>query len=91
MLVDKRMLAGGIALLGTGMILVTMIGGMLPVGHEGMTVDEIADLRIAQQENKDYVNLSGILIAVGFLLALISFGARRRGGAKREEKKQAKV
>ena len=39
-----------------------------------------------KQENEDYSTLSGILIGVGFLLILISFGARRRkGSAKKEE------
>ncbi|RNJ79954.1 MAG: hypothetical protein D9C04_03125 [Nitrosopumilus sp. B06] len=90
MLVDRKMLAGGIALLVSGMALVTILGGMTPAGYVGMTDDEIAQLRTAQQENKDYLNLSGILIAVGFLLVLISFGARRRGGTKKVEKK-AKV
>ena len=42
---------------------------------------------IAQQETQDYNTLSGILIGIGFLLVLISFGARRKkGSAKKEEK-----
>ena len=41
------------------------------------------------QENQDYNTLAGILIGIGFLLVLISFGARRKrkGGAKKVEKK----
>jgi len=43
---------------------------------------------IAQQEIQDFNTLSGILIGIGFLLVLISFGARRRkGSTKKEEKK----
>jgi hypothetical protein len=42
----------------------------------------------AQQEIEDYSTLSGILIGVGFLLVLISFGARRKkGSTKNVEKK----
>ena len=37
-----------------------------------------------------YQMLSGILVGVGFLLVLISFGARRKkGSAKKTEKKPA--
>jgi hypothetical protein len=46
-------------------------------------------LLLAERENSDYRTLSGILIGIGFLLILISFGARRKrkGGAKKIEKK----
>ncbi len=42
-----------------------------------------------QQENQDMKTLSGILSGIGFLLVLISFGARRKrkSGAKKVEKK----
>ena len=64
---------------------------MSPVGREGMTDDEIAAFLIEEQENQDYTTLAGIMIGVGFLLILISFGARKKkkGGAKRTEKKPA--
>ncbi len=60
-----------------------------PVGRAGMTEDQKLDLLIAEQENSDYRTLSGILIGIGFLLVLISFGARRKRGtgAKKTEKK----
>ena len=60
-----------------------------PVGRAGMTDDQKLDLLIAEQENSDYRTLSGILIGIGFLLVLISFGARRKRGtgAKKTEKK----
>jgi hypothetical protein len=55
-----------------------------------MTEEEAIDLAIAQQESQDLNTLSGILIGIGFLLVLISFGARRKkDSAKREEKKPA--
>lgn len=88
-LIDKRILAGGIALLVVGFALTISISSTMPIGQAGMTEEEAMDLLIAQQENEDYTTLSGMLIGVGFLLILISFGARRRkGSAKREEKKQ---
>ena len=89
-LVDKRLLFGGLAMLAVGLALTISISGTMPAGQAGMTEDEIIELMIAQQEVEDYTTLSGILIGVGFLLVLVSFGARRRkGSAKREEKKPA--
>ena len=89
-LVDKRILGGGLALLVVGIALTVSISTTMPVGQAGMTEEEAIDLMIAQQENEDYTTLSGILIGVGFLLILISFGARRKkDSAKREEKKPA--
>ena len=71
-----------------GIILSVNINAAMPVGQTGMTEEEIIDLLIAQQETKDFNTLSGMLIGVGFLLLLISFGARRRkGNVKKEEKK----
>ena len=82
------MLIGGLVMMIVGIIFTINISATMPAGKVGMTEDEILDLMIAQQETQDYNTLSGILIGVGFLLVLISFGARRRmGSAKKEEKK----
>ena len=71
-----------------GIILTININATMPAGQAGMTEEEIIDLMIAQQEIQDFNTLSGILIGIGFLLVLISFGARRRkGSTKKEEKK----
>ncbi len=73
-----------------GIILTVNINAAMPVGQTGMSEEEIIDLLTAQQETKDYNTLSGILIGIGFLLVLISFGARRKkGNVKKEEKKPA--
>jgi len=74
-----------------GMTLTVSISASMPAGQAGMTEEEVIDLMRAQQETQDYNTLSGILIGIGFLLVLISFGARRKKGtAKKEEKKPAK-
>ncbi len=71
-----------------GITLTVIISASMPAGQVGMTEDEIFDLMVAQQETQDYNTLSGILIGIGFLLVLISFGARKRkGSAKKVEKK----
>lgn len=89
MLVDKKIFAGGIAMLVVGIIIVININATMPVGQSGMTEEEVIDLMTKQQENKDMNNLAGILIGIGFMLILISFGAKRRrkDSPKKEEKK----
>ena len=74
-----------------GFALTATFASVSPVGREGMTDDEIAAFLIEEQENQDYTTLAGIMIGIGFLLILISFGARKKkkGGAKRTEKKPA--
>ena len=61
----------------------------VPVGKADMTEDEKLNLILTERENSDYQLLSGILVGFGFLLILVSFGARRRreGGTKKIEKK----
>ena len=91
MQIDKRILGGGLAMLVVGMVLLVIINSSVPAGKAGMTEEEIFDLMVKEQENKDMNTLASILTGVGFLLILISFGARRKskGSAKKEEKKPA--
>ncbi len=89
-LVDKKILSGGIAMLIVGGVILLYLNSVVPAGQAGMTEEEILELMIKEQENQDMNTLAGILFGVGFLLVLISFGARRRkGSAKKEEKKPA--
>jgi len=84
------MLIGGLAMVIVGIILTLSISASMPAGQVGMSEEEVFDLMVAQQEIQDYNTLSRILIGIGFLLVLISFGARRKkGSAKKEEKKPA--
>ena len=72
-----------------GISLSLYLSSTSPVGTSGMTEEETLDLLMKQQENQDSVTLAGILIGIGFMLVLISFGARRRrkGSPKKVEKK----
>ena len=72
-----------------GLALLVIINSSVPAGQTGMTEEEIIDLLTKEQENKDMNTLASILTGVGFLLVLISFGARRKnkGTTKKEEKK----
>ena len=88
-LVNKKMLVGGIAMVIVGLVLTININAAIPIGQAGMNEEEVIDLMIAEQENADYNTLAGILFGLGFLLMLISFGARRKKGkpTKKVEKK----
>ena len=86
-LVDKKILTGGLAMFIAGIVLTVAIAES-PAGQPGMTEEEIIDLMIAEDQNQAYKLLSGILIGIGFLLVLISFGARKKkDSVKRQEKK----
>lgn len=88
-LLDKKIFAGGIIMIVVGMVIAVTMNES-PLGESGMTEEEIIDLMIAEDENQAYQMLSGILVGVGFLLVLISFGARRKkGSTKKTEKKPA--
>ncbi len=86
-LIDKKILCGGVAMLAVGIALSASFTASMPIGQAGMTEDEALELIMAQQELEDYSILAGILIAIGFMLILISFGARRKksGGNKKRQ------
>jgi hypothetical protein len=88
-LVNKKMLVGGMLMIIVGLVLTININAAIPIGQAGMTEEEVIDLLIAEQENEDYNTLAGILFGLGFLLVLISFGARKKKGkpTKQVEKK----
>ena len=83
------MLAGGMLMIIVGLVLTININAAIPIGQAGMTEEEVIDLLIAEQENEDYNTLAGILFGLGFLLVMISFGARKKKGkpTKQVEKK----
>ena len=83
------MMVGGLMMIIVGIIISWYLTETTPIGKDGMTEEEKRNLLLAERENSDYRTLSGILIGFGFLLVIISFGARRKrkGGAKKIEKK----
>ena len=89
MLIDKRMLVGGAIMIIVGFTISWYLAESAPIGKADMTDDDKLDLILAERENSDFRLLSGILIGFGFLLILISFGARRKrkDGAEKIEKK----
>jgi hypothetical protein len=89
LLVDKKILISGIAMIVVGISISLYLNSIIPLGTPGMTETETLELLLKQQENEDMNTLTGILIGIGFLLVLISFGARRKrkDGLKKVEKK----
>ena len=67
MLVDKKILAGGIAMIAVGIAFSAMLTDMTPIGREGMTDEQIAEFLLEERENEDFTTLAGILVGVGFL------------------------
>lgn len=86
MLVDKRILAGGGALLVAGMAVSALLGSSMPAGEPGMTEEEILTLLEQQRENQDFSILAGMMVGVGFLLVLVSFGVRRKHRSSKKAK-----
>jgi len=92
MVFDKKILVSGIVMVAFGLAIIVYLDATIPTGRSGMTEEETFDLLAAQQQNQDMRILSGIVAGVGFLLILISFGARKKrkeGGVKTIEKKPA--
>jgi len=83
------MLIGDVVMFVVGFTISWYLAEFAPIGKANMTDDEKLNLILAERENSDFRLLSGILFGFGFLLILISFGARkkRKGGAKKIEKK----
>ena len=89
LLVDKKILFSGIAMLIVGISISLYLNSIISLGVPGMNEEETLDLLLSQQQNQDMNTLTGILMGFGFLLVLISFGARRKrkDGLKKVEKK----
>ena len=83
------MMVGGVMMIIVGITISWYLTETTPIGKSGMTDDEKINLLLAERENSDYRTLFGILIGFGFLLVLVSFGARRKrkDDAEKIEKK----
>ena len=78
MLVDKRWLFSGIAILAFGIIGSLYMNSILPTGVTGMT-EEDKFLLVQEQGHVTGIQaLFGIASGIGFLLLLISFGATKK-------------
>ena len=91
MLVDMRLLIFGLVLLAIGISLLAYTNTTVPTGNLEMTEEEIFELFLKEQEHKDTNTIASLFAGIGFILVLISFGARRKrksgSNIKRVEKK----
>ena len=91
-LVDKKILSGGLAMLIVGITIMAYLGSVSPIWNPEMTEEQASELPAKQRTHQEYSTLAAILAGLGFLLVLISFGARKKkGGAKTIEKKPPEV
>ncbi len=91
MLIDRRLLAGGLAMLAVGISLSAYIGSASPTAGPGITEEEALELVMRQQEMQDMGTLAGIVAGIGMLLVIISFGARRRKKGAADMRKKPEV
>ena len=68
MIVDKKILAGGLTMIIVGIALSAILGVATPIGEGGMTPEEELEFLMAERQNTDSKTLSGILIGVDFCL-----------------------
>ena len=74
--IDARLAIGGTIMIIAGIALSIHLESTTPVGMHGMSNEEIDDLLFEQRISGDIGNLVAILLGVGLLLLLLSFGTK---------------
>ena len=84
--IDARLAIGGIIMIIAGIALSIHLESTTPVGMHGMSNEEIDDLLFEQRISGDIGNLVAILLGVGLLLLLLSFGTKipKRGSKSKD-------
>ncbi len=75
---DKRIFLLGVAMLVSGGLSWFYFNSIMPVGTPNMTEDETSAFNEAQAVNTGLTNISQMVAGLGFFIALISVGLRRR-------------
>lgn len=86
--IDAKLAIGGAIMIAAGIGLSMYLDSNTPVGMHGMTDDEIDDLLLDQRISGDVGNLVAVLLGVGLLLLLLSFGTKipKRGSKVKDNK-----
>ncbi|MGB9002922.1 MAG: hypothetical protein WCC52_03855 [Nitrosotalea sp.] len=75
---DKRVFLLGVAMLASGGLSWFYFNSIMPIGTSNMTEDETSAFNEAQAVNTGLTNISQMAAGLGFFIALISVGLRRR-------------
>ncbi|MGB6463944.1 MAG: hypothetical protein WA799_03670 [Nitrosotalea sp.] len=75
---DKRILLLGVAMLASGGLSWFYFNSTMPMSTSNMTADETDAFNEAQAVNIGLTNISQMVAGLGFFIALISVGLRRR-------------
>ena len=75
---DKRIFILGVSMIAIGGASWFYFNNNVPVGTSGMTQDQTTEFEQAEVVNTGLQNISGMVAGIGFFIALISIGLRRR-------------
>ncbi len=75
---DKRIFLLGVSMLAIGGASWFYFNSNTPTGTSGMTQDQTTEFEQAEVVNTGLQNISGMVAGIGFFIALISIGLRRR-------------
>ncbi|WP_166390683.1 hypothetical protein [Candidatus Nitrosotalea sp. TS] len=75
---DKRIFLLGVTMLGIGGLSWYYLNSTMPMSTPDMTADETSAFNEAQAVNTGLSNISQMVAGLGFFIALISVGLRRR-------------
>ena len=75
---DKRVLAIGVAMLVSGLVTWSYFNNTEPAGKPNMTEDETSQFYQDLALNVGYKNIASMIAGIGFFIALISIGLKRR-------------
>ena len=91
--IDAKFAIGGTIMIVIGIALSMHLDSVTPVGMHGMTDEEIEDLLFEQTIYGDVGKLVAILLGIGLLLILLSFGTKmpKRGGKKNDDRDMKKI
>lgn len=75
---DKRVFLLGVSMLAIGGVSWFYFNSITPTATSGMTEDQTTEFEQAEVVNTGLQNISGMVAGIGFFIALISVGLRRR-------------
>ena len=84
--VNLKILCFGIVMMGAGFTIISYLAYVVPPDPPTVTEQEIAELMLDEQQNSHAMVLSSILVGLGFLFVLVSFGTAKGEGRTQTRK-----